>query len=100
MKDSREIILEPMITEKALHLRDDFNQYVFKVARTANRIEIKNAIAKRFGVTVRSVRVVNVKGKPRQRFTRRGRVSGYTSSYKKAYVTLAEGEKLDFLENV
>lgn len=100
MKDSREIILEPMITEKALYLRDDFNQYVFKVARNANRIEIKNAIAKRFGVTVKSVRVVNVKGKPRQRFTRRGRVSGYTSSYKKAYVTLAEGEKLDFLENV
>ncbi len=100
MKDVREIILEPMITEKALRLKDEANQYVFKVDSRANKIEIENAIASRFNVQVKSVRVVNVKGKPRQRFTRRGKVSGFTSSYKKAYVTLAEDNSLDFLENV
>lgn len=100
MKDVREIILEPMITEKALRLKDEANQYVFKVDARANKIEIKNAIASRFNVQVDSLRVVNVKGKPRQRFTKRGKVSGFTSSYKKAYVTLAEGNSLDFLENV
>jgi len=100
MKDVREIILEPMITEKALRLKDEANQYVFKVDARANKIEIKKAIASRFSVEVNSVRVVNIKGKPRQRFTKRGKVSGFTSSYKKAYVTLAEGNSLDFLENV
>jgi len=100
MKDVREIILEPMITEKALRLKDEANQYVFKVDAGANKIEIKKAIASRFSVQVDSVRVVNIKGKPRQRFTKRGKVSGFTSSYKKAYVTLAEGNSLDFLENV
>ena len=100
MKDVKEIILEPMITEKALRLKDEANQYVFKVNARANKIEIKNAIASRFNVQVDSLRVVNVKGKPRQRFTKRGKVSGFTSGYKKAYVTLAEGNSLDFLENV
>ncbi|NIS38251.1 50S ribosomal protein L23, partial [Candidatus Saccharibacteria bacterium] len=57
-------------------------------------------LMKRFSVSVKSIRIVNVKRKPRQRFTRAGRVSGFTSSYKKAIVTLAEGDTLDFLENV
>ncbi|MEL6823161.1 MAG: 50S ribosomal protein L23, partial [Calditrichota bacterium] len=92
--------LEPVLTEKALRIQEQDNQYVFKVAKSANKIQIKQAIASRFGVTVKSVRVANVKGKPRQRFTRAGRVSGFTASYKKAFVTLEEGNTLDFLENV
>lgn len=100
MRDPREIIIEPMLTEKALRLRDEANQYVFKVKADANKIEIKKAIAKRFSVHVENVQVVNVKGKPRQRFTKRGRVTGFTAAYKKAIVTLAEGETLDFLENI
>lgn len=99
MKDAREVILEPILTEKALRLQETDNQYIFKVQKSANKIQIKQAIAERFSVAVKDVRIMNVKGKPRQRFTRTGRVSGFTSSYKKAVVTLAEESKLDFLEN-
>jgi len=100
MKDPRDVILEPVLTEKALRLKDENNQYVFKVDKNANKIDIKLALEKRFEVKVKSVRIINVKGKPRQRFTRAGRVSGYTSQWKKAVVTLEEGSKLDFLENL
>lgn len=100
MKDPREIIIQPLLSEKALRLKDLQNQYLFKVAPNANKIEIKYAIEKRFSVKVKSVRTENVKSKPRQRFTRGGRVQGFTSSWKKAIVTLQEGNKLDFLENL
>ncbi len=98
MRDPREIVLEPILTEKALRLQDTANQYIFKVDPNANKIEIRDAIARRFSVKVKSIRVINVKGKPRQRYTRKGRVSGYTSSFKKAVVTLEEGQTLDFVE--
>ncbi len=98
MKDPREIVLEPILTEKALRLQEAANQYIFKVDARANKIEIRDAISRRFSVKVKSVRVINVKGKPRQRYTRKGRVSGYTSSFKKAVVTLEEGQTLDFVE--
>ena len=100
MKDPRSIIVEPVLTEKALRLQEESNQYIFVVDKRANKIEISNAISKRFDVKVKSVRVTNVKGKPRQRFTRGGRVSGFTASYKKASVTLDADSKLDFLDNV
>lgn len=100
MKDAREIVLEPILTEKALRLKDEGNQYAFRVDENANKIQIKEAVAKRFSVKVLGVRIVNVKGKPRQRFTKRGRVSGFTSKYKKAIVTLEKGEKLEFIENI
>ncbi len=100
MKDPRSVIIEPVLTEKALRLKDTFNQYIFNVAQDANKIEIKSAIEKRFSVKVKSIRTENVKPKPRQRFTRGGRVQGYTSHWKKAIVTLNPGDKLDFLENL
>jgi len=100
MKDPRDIIIEPILTEKAIRLKDEANQYVFKVAMDANKIEIKRALEVRFDVRVKSVRTMIVKGKPRQRFTRSGRIRGYTSRWKKAIVTLEEDSKFDFLENV
>lgn len=100
MKDPREVILEPILTEKALRLKDGLNQYVFRVGKNVNKIEIKNSLEKRFDVKVKSVRVQNVIGKFRQRYTRTGRVSGYTSGFKKAIVTLHQDSKLDFLENL
>ncbi|NOX36115.1 MAG: 50S ribosomal protein L23 [Calditrichaeota bacterium] len=100
MRDPRDIIIEPVLTEKAMRLKDEANQYVFKVAMDANKIEIKRALEARFDVKVKSVRTMIVKGKPRQRFTRSGLVRGYTSRWKKAIVTLEEGSKFDFLENV
>jgi large subunit ribosomal protein L23 len=100
MKDPRDIIIQPVLTEKALRLKDMQNQYVFSVALKANKIEIRSAIEKRFKVKVLSIRTENVKPKPRQRFTRGGKVEGFTSRWKKAIVTLKEGDKLDFLENL
>lgn len=100
MKDPRDIIIQPVLTEKALRLKDSRNQYIFNVATDANKIEIRSAIEKRFSVKVQSIRTENVKPKPRQRFTQGGRVQGYTSRWKKAIVTLKEGDKLDFLENL
>lgn len=100
MKDPREVVVEPVLTEKALRLKDEANQYIFVVDRNANKIQVKNAIEKRFSVKVDSIRTVNVKGKPRQRFTRRGRVTGFTASYKKAYITLVEGDTLEFLDSI
>lgn len=100
MRDAREVIIQPILTEKALRLKDMQNQYIFKVIPDANKIEIKYAIEKRFSVKVQSIRTENVKPKPRQRFTRGGRVQGFTSRWKKAIVTLHEGDKLDFLENL
>ena len=98
MRDPREVVIEPILTEKALRIQEESNQYIFKVHKNANKIEVKYAIAKRFNVGVKSVRIVNVKGKPRQRFTKGGRVSGFTASYKKAFVTLDADSKLDFIE--
>lgn len=100
MKDPRKVVIQPVLTEKALRLKETENQYIFKVAPDANKIEIKQAVEKRFSVKVTDVRTLNVKPKPRQRFTRGGRVTGFTSRWKKAVVTLGEGEKLDFLENL
>ncbi len=100
MKDARQIILEPILTEKALRLKDEANQYFFKVDKNANKIEVRTAITKRFSVRVKNVRIINVKGKPRQRFTSRGRVEGFTPAYKKAIVTLHKDDTLDFLENL
>ncbi len=100
MRDPRKVVIEPVLSEKALRVKDENNQYIFRVDKKANKIEIKYALEKRFAVKVDSVRIMNVKGKPRQRFTRGGRVSGFTASWKKAIVSLGEGEKLDFLENL
>ena len=100
MKDPRDVVLEPILTEKAVLQQELANQYTFKVAGSANKIDVRHAITKRFGVDVKSVRIVNVKPKPRQRLTRAGRIAGATSRYKKAIVTLQEGSRLDFLESV
>lgn len=100
MRDPREIVIEPILTEKAQRIQDESNQYVFRVAPNANKIEIKKAVESRFSVKVKSLRVMNVKGKPRQRFTRGGKVSGFTAAYKKAVVTLDGDARLDFVDNV
>lgn len=100
MRDPREIVIEPLLTEKAQRIKDESNQYVFKVAANANKIEIKKAVESRFSVQVKSLRVMNVKGKPRQRFTKGGKVAGFTAAYKKAIVTLEGETRLDFVDTV
>lgn len=77
----------PLITEKAQRLKEK-NQYFFRVPKSANKTEVKKAIEKRFKVKIKSIRILNVKGKPK----RWGRIPGKTKSYKKAIVTLKEGK--------
>lgn len=87
------IIRAPRISEKTARLQEVSNQYVFEVATDANKTEIKAAVEKLFGVNVRSVNVVNVKGKNKAFKFRMGR----RADWRKAYVTLAEGQSIDVM---
>ena len=89
------IILAPMISEKASRVAEKANQAVFKVAGDADKIEIKTAVESLFNVKVTAVRTLNVKGK-NKRF---GQRMGRRSDWKKAYVTLAAGQEIDFVGN-
>jgi large subunit ribosomal protein L23 len=91
MKDARSIIGKPLLTEKNHGLRDDENKYVFEVALHANKLEIKHALEEIFDVQVNSVRTMRVKGKMK----RLGRFEGKRPDWKKAIVTLAEGDAID-----
>ncbi|KAB2924551.1 MAG: 50S ribosomal protein L23 [Bacteroidetes bacterium] len=90
------ILVQPLLTEKMTDLAAK-RQYAFKVAQNANKIEIARAVEKKFNVTVTSVRTLNVKGKVKTQLTRRGRVVGKRSDWKKAVVTLKDGQTIDFL---
>ncbi|MCZ7625903.1 MAG: 50S ribosomal protein L23 [Candidatus Methylomirabilota bacterium] len=94
MKEVYQIIRRPLITEKGTDLRDRTNQYLFEVARDANKIEIKRAIESLFRVTVLHVRTLSVKGKRK----RLGRFVGRTSDWKKAVASLKEGQTIEFFE--
>ncbi len=93
------ILIQPLLTEKMTALTAA-RQFAFKVNSEANKIEIQKAVEKKFNVNVLSVRTVNVKGKTKSQMTRRGRVAGRRSDWKKAIVTLKEGQTIDFLANV
>ncbi len=97
MKNTQ-VIIKPLLTEKALKLQEDQNKYGFVVTQTANKIEIKRAVEKKFDVSVDNVRTINVHGKSKQMNTRRGLTQGRRSGWKKAIVTLREGDKIDFFE--
>jgi len=92
MKPLHEIIRKPLITEKANLLKDAAQVVAFEVARTANKIEIKQAVEKAFNVKVKSVNTIQQRGKVK----RVGQTFGQRSNRKKAYVTLEEGHNIDF----
>ncbi len=92
-----QVLLRPIITEKATEGNEE-SVFVFEVNRKANKIQIKNTIESVYGVNVESVRTVNVAGKSKTRFTKAGLIEGSSRSFKKAYVTLAEGEMIDIYE--
>ncbi|PIU44833.1 MAG: 50S ribosomal protein L23 [Ignavibacteriales bacterium CG07_land_8_20_14_0_80_59_12] len=94
-----EILKRPLLTEKMTKLQEK-SQYGFEVDMKANKIEIARAIEKKFRVVVENVRTMRMKGKTKTQLTRRGRFTGKRSDWKKALVTLREGDKIDFLENV
>jgi large subunit ribosomal protein L23 len=95
-----QILVKPLITEKMTTDTEKNNAYGFVVADGANKVEIKKAVEKEYGVTVTSVRTLRVDGKRRQRYTKTGIIKGRTVGYKKAIVSLAEGEMIDFYENI
>jgi large subunit ribosomal protein L23 len=90
MKDYTDVILAPVVTEKSAKNAEK-NVYTFKVAKSANKIQIKQAIEAAFGVKVLSVNTLNTKPKAK----RVGRYTGTTKVYKKAIVTLKDGEKIN-----
>jgi len=94
------IILKPVITEKMTNLGEKLNRYGFIVNKKANKIQIKQAVEDLYGVDVLSVNTMNYSGKTKSRFTKSGVISGRTNSYKKAIITLADGETIDFYSNI
>ena len=95
-----EILIKPIVTEKMTTLGEDLNRYGFLVHKDANKIQIKKAVEKMYGVSVESVNTMIYGGKMKSRFTKSGVITGKTNSYKKAIITLAEGETIDFYSNI
>lgn len=94
------ILLKPVVTEKMTAQAEKFRRYGFIVEKTANKIEIKNAVQLMYGVKVESVKTAIYRGKTRVRNTKSGAITGRTNAYKKAVVTLAKGDEIDFFSNV
>ena len=94
------IIIKPIITEKMTHLGEKLNRSGFMVDRRANKLQIMQAIKDLYGVDVAAVNTMVFSGKNKSRFTKTGVISGRTNTYKKAIVTLAKGETIDFYSNI
>jgi len=95
-----DVLIQPLISEKMNALNQKLNKVGFLVDKDSNKIQIKNAVEKMYGVTVKSVDTAVVPGKTKVRYTRKGMTRGTKPSFKKAYVTLAKGETIDFYANV
>ncbi len=96
MTDPYQVILKPLLSEKGTRLKEEGNQYLFRVAKTANKVEIKRAIEQLFKVKVVEVRTVHVRGKVK----RLGRFQGRQPAWKKAFATLKAGESIELYEGV
>ncbi|KAF0128925.1 MAG: 50S ribosomal protein L23 [Bacteroidetes bacterium] len=94
------IIVKPVITEKMTAIGEKLQQYGFIVDKRANKLQIKDAIKELYGVEVSTVNTMNYAGKRKSRFTKTGVIAGKTSAFKKAVVTLADGETIDFFSNI
>jgi large subunit ribosomal protein L23 len=95
-----EILIKPILTEKANAQQDKLSRYAFKVNRRANKLEIKTAVEQFYGVNVVDVNTLVVPGKSKTRSTKSGIISGVKSGYKKALVTVAEGESIDLYASI
>jgi large subunit ribosomal protein L23 len=94
------ILIRPIISEKMAAQGEKLNRYGFEVARTSNKLQIKQAVEKEYGVTVTGVRTMIVRGTRRTRYTRTAALHGRTSSYKKAIVTVKSGETIDLYSSI
>ena len=94
------VLIKPIVTEKMTAQGEEFNRYGFVVDKDANKLEIKKAVEELYSVKVSEVNTMRYGGKRKQRYTKSGISVGKTASYKKAVVTLAEGEVIDFYSNI
>ena len=95
-----EILIKPVITEKMTLLGERLNRYGFIVDKRANKIQIKKAIENMYGVSVAAVNTMQYGGKSKTRHTKSGVQTGKTNAFKKAIVTLNDGETIDFYSNI
>lgn len=94
------VIFKPVITEKMTAKGESLNQYGFIVDKRANKLQIKGEVEELYGVDVLSVNTMNYSGKRKSRNTKSGVISGKTNAFKKAIITLGEGESIDFFSNI
>lgn len=94
------VLIKPLITEKMTGLSEKRNQYGFVVSRTANKVEIRKAIEEQYNVNVTAINTMIYAGKNKQRFTKAAILKGRTNHFKKAIVTVAEGDVIDFYANI
>jgi len=96
----RNVLVRPLITEKMNDLTEEKSQYGFIVDVQANKIEIAKAIKNKFDVDVVAINTIKMKGKTKSQFTKKGRFEGKTPTFKKAIVTLKEGQTIDMFGEV
>ena len=94
------IIKKPVITEKMTAISEKLNKFAFIVDKRANKIQIKDAVEKLYDVKVVAVNTMNYDGKRKSRYTKAGVITGRTAAFKKAIVTLKEGDTIDFFSNI
>ena len=95
-----EISIKPIITEAATKLSEKRNCYTFRVSPEANKYQIKSLIEQVYGVKVLSVNTANMRGNNKSRWTKSGLLRGKTAAWKKAYVTVAAGQTIEFFSNI
>lgn len=95
-----DITIQPIVTEKATKLTEKLNRYTFSVSPQANKYQIKMLVEKLYGVKVVNVNTAVVRGKNKSRWTKSGLLRGKTSAYKKAFITVGEGQTIDFYSNI
>lgn len=98
------VLKKPLVSEKMALLNErpskKYNQYAFKVDLDSNKSQVKREIEEMYDVSVRSVRTLIVRGKRRMRYNRTGYIAGKSPNYKKAIVSLVEGDEIDFYKNI
>lgn len=95
-----EIMIKPVVTEKATAISEKLNRYTFRVSPEANKAQIKNLVQSLYGVKVVDVTTMNYDGKKKSRYTKAGLINGKVAAFKKALVTVAEDETIDFYSNI
>lgn len=93
-------IIKPLVTEKMTAMTEKQNKFGFIVRPDANKLQIKNEVEETYGVKVVAVNTIKYAGKNKSRYTRSGMIQGRTNAFKKAIVTLQEGETIDFYSNI